>query len=512
MKQRLMYYRLLDFIENDNDYHVALLTGIRRTGKTFLLRSLETHYKPNAVYIDLSEEGSSLECIQEKFDTKQHTLLLLDEIASVGQYELIAQALFDQTEDSGHQHKIIISGSSPAHLIKLSSTKLGCRSRSFRLPLLMFIEYLYFTNKITSYEDYTSVSNQDFVDYLQLKGLRDTSAANLSIVFDETYFTDFYSEVALNNRNSRLTNSLMDLHANDLTNFVNILAYKLSESSRYTHVVEATVGAQEHVHLHNQQVKVQLSKIDFTDTIIFESLRAVPGITIGVIRRILIFLLWSGIVTVEYVHNSMDSEADDIGLILDTIGKCETKKDLEALFTRISFCLISPLFYTRIGHEILERMNVSVDKLSKGMLFGKMLELYIRGSLSLLKTKTVLTSHKLHYIDQPEVDIWDNDNRILCECSSINKSDKFIGVYNYFKNHAFIRVCSSDNKDYFNEYEGYYQIPYAKLCCLIDTGDILNLKRTITSSTDHMSDKSVNTEDLQHPHADSDFPNIGYFD
>ena len=212
-------------LEGDKDYNVALLTGIRRTGKTTLLKQILQHYREKAVYIDLTADGSSLELIQEKVDDNVCKILLLDEISYLKQYELISQALFDYRGSvSSREIKIIITGSSASHLVKLSGSKLGCRSRLFRLPPLTFTEYLYFTDKIPSYDKYDTVTAEDFAGYLMLKDLEKSPAVNLAITFDGDYFRSFYNEVMISNSKSQLTHSLTELGEDDLTNFVNILA------------------------------------------------------------------------------------------------------------------------------------------------------------------------------------------------------------------------------------------------------------------------------------------------
>ena len=44
MKKRLIFSKLQDFIDNNNEYRVALISGMRRTGKTTILNQLENHY------------------------------------------------------------------------------------------------------------------------------------------------------------------------------------------------------------------------------------------------------------------------------------------------------------------------------------------------------------------------------------------------------------------------------------------------------------------------------------
>ena len=147
MKERLMVQRLIDFVDNDQNYRVALVAGIRRTGKTTILKQLQSYY-PDAIYIDLSRSDDGYLEIEEKFLDNPTNLLLLDEISYLSDYEMISQSLYNL---SSKQFKVIMTGSSLAHIIKLAGSKLGGgRSKLFRLPLLTFTEYLYFTGKIKS--------------------------------------------------------------------------------------------------------------------------------------------------------------------------------------------------------------------------------------------------------------------------------------------------------------------------------------------------------------------------
>ena len=50
-KERLIVKSLRNFIENDEEYRVALVTGIRRVGKTTALRQLNKFYT-ESYYVD----------------------------------------------------------------------------------------------------------------------------------------------------------------------------------------------------------------------------------------------------------------------------------------------------------------------------------------------------------------------------------------------------------------------------------------------------------------------------
>ena len=468
-----------DFVESDRKDSVALIAGIRKVGKTTVLNQIEDCYIKKGLSVlkyDLSEKHDCCEVLEETAK-KQPDLLLLDEISYLDDYENFSQALYNMTNGENYKKfKVIMTGSSLAHIIKLSNTKLGCRSKLFRLPPLTFVEYLYFLDRIASYSDYNSVTNGDFADYLQLKGLED-KAGGLSIVFDEDYFNAFYSEVAIGNKKSYLSHSITKLNEDDLLNMVNLLAYKLSEACAYEKVIKPNAGKQEHIHLvSNKEAKLQWSRVDLTNTIIEDSAKAAPGIKEIDIGRILHFLLWAGIANIEYTHTDPDTSVIDSGRVMNILQNVGNKRELVDLFSELSICMTSPLYYTRIGEEIMRRMQVPVEKLYKGILYGKMLELYVRGALSAQTKSTVLTSHKLKYSkiegEDWEVDICDTKNRMLLEVSAADKEDEKIHVQDYYREHDFIRICTSDKKDFFSKKHKFYHIPYAKLCCMIDTGDI----------------------------------------
>ena len=476
MKERLLVSQLRDFIENDNEYSVALVAGIRRTGKTTILKQLQGYYR-DAVYIDLSKTENGQEIIEDLFLDDPSSLLLLDEISYLEDYEQYTQMIYNLTAgEYNRKFKVIVTGSSVAHVAKLRSSKLGGgRAKFFRLPPLMFSEYLLFTGRISSYNEYDNVKSEDFADYLFLNGLE----SNLCIHFTDDYFSTFYDEVSVSNKHSCLSFSFTDLREDDLSHLANLLAYKLSEACDYDTTVRPQVGNQEHIHLYNLGLRIKKNQIDLSTSLIADSKAAAPGITISAIGRILHFMLYSGLANIEYLRIDPAVDVDGVGYVLNILQTCTTENELEDLFRRVSICMTSPLFYTRLGCDILSRKNVNPEMLKKGMIFGKMLELYVRGALASWSNNTIFTSHKLNYTDVGEVDVWDSKHLLLCEISGRNKDAREIHIQDYFKDAPFIRVCTSRDKEYFNKL--YHQIPFAKFCCMIDTGDIFNLEKTVIS-------------------------------
>jgi len=476
MKERLMVDTLRCFIENDREYHIALLAGLRKTGKTTILKQLQSYY-PDSVYIDLSQSPDGYLEIQEAFFEQTVSLLLLDEITYLDDYELIAQSLYNY-KNGKLKYKVIITGSSLAHIVKLYCTKLGGgRARFYRLPLLTFIEYLYFTGRIGSYADYDNVSNSDFSEYLQLKGLDATEASELVVTFDSNYFQSFYMENTVSNSNTRISYSKIDLKVGDLESLLDLIAYKLGDFHAYSSIIKPKVGGKEHISLFNEGVKFSIAKTDLSSTFVNVSSRIIKSVPASTKGRILRFLLDSGLAYVQYVDRAESVEDTfDIGEILSILGKCEKESELIRLFSEVTINIVSPLFYTRLGFDIIKQAGISPDKLCSGMMLGMMLEMYLCGSICSWSDNAILVSRKLDYPNIGEVDIFSEKHRLLCESTISDKESRRIHVSKYYKSHYLIRVCSSRTKNVFNG--DYYQIPYAKLCCMVDTGDLFHLDKT----------------------------------
>ena len=477
-KERLIVQQLRGFIDGDNDYTVALVAGIRRIGKTTALRQLELSYD-GAVYIDCTV--SSTEAIQAAMSNPDTKLLLLDEITLLDDFECTAQHIYDMTIRHDRTIKVIMSGSSAAHIVRLRESKLGGgRARLFRLPPIMFIEYLYMTGKIPSYNDYAAVNNDYFADYLLLKDFE----SNLRVHFDGTYFSNFYTDTQNANEASSLTSSLIELGDGDLQAMADLVAYKLSEDRSYAKTVAPKVGTREFRSLEKQGIELDKSSVDLSDVFVNSSIDHLAGVTASDKGRIMAFLLWSGIASVEFTKVDDITQFQAVHNILGALKNAKSDNDLKDIFRQVSICFTSPLFYTRLGRDIFKRMRVQgieEEDLATGSLLGMMLETYVRGGFTGRdEIGAIQSSVKLNYVDIGEVDIYCKYGRLLCEITKGHKAPDSVRLNKYFKNTPHIRILTTEN-EYTEPLDGtgYYKIPYAKFCCMLDTGDIFKLAATV---------------------------------
>ena len=472
-KERLIVQRLRDFVDNDC-YTVALVAGIRKVGKTTALRQLAKSYA-GAVFIDLTVAGIGVKFIMEAISDGATRLLLLDEFIQLDEFDQLAQYIHDMTAANGRIVKVVMTGSSAAHITRLRDSKLGGgRARLFRLPPIMFVEYLYLTGKIPGYLDYSNVRNEHFAEYLMLDGL--TPA--LMIQFDKQYLYDFYTDVHKSNSAGSLTTSIVDLEPWDLQAMADMIAYKLSEPRKFQKVMSPDVGAQEFRNIQLNDSSFNESGIDLSDAFITISrdkvARPIPAEDKG---RILYFLLWAGLANMEITKRYEAAKPPAPHRILGLLKDAKTDDDLAKVFREASICLTSPLFYTRLGQEIYQKANVDIQNLfNGGRLLGLMLEVYVRGILTLHSDQVIMTSIKMEYPVLGEVDIYNENEGLLCEVTIHNKENEDVHVQKYLTGIDIIRVCSSWDKN--GIYNGIHHIPYARLCCMADTGDIFKLPRS----------------------------------
>ncbi len=207
----------IDYIDQllnlKNRKEIVLITGLRRVGKTTLIRQLihkliDTNDRKKIFYVSLDnialKERSILEIVDifrriNGLKHNEHVYLFLDEVHFKKDYELQLKNLYDL----GHV-KIYASGSSSLDII-MKSPYLTGRQRIVRMAPLSFTEYLNFTGKVIGKADqhlFPSVAE----DYLKTGGMPEyvlTKDLNIlqSIVYS-ILFRDIAGRYEIRNRES----------------------------------------------------------------------------------------------------------------------------------------------------------------------------------------------------------------------------------------------------------------------------------------------------------------------
>lgn len=171
-KERLIYSGLKDHLSKK---YITVITGLRRTGKTTLLKKLLEDFETNnKIYIDL-ERIDNRELFSEKnyeniisalsargIDFTKKTLIAIDEVQLLPDIVSVIKYLYDN-----YLIKFVITGSSTYYIKNLFSESLAGRKKVFELYTLNFREFLTF--KDIEYSDKQKWKKFIAAEYERLK-------------------------------------------------------------------------------------------------------------------------------------------------------------------------------------------------------------------------------------------------------------------------------------------------------------------------------------------------------
>ncbi|MEM3374113.1 MAG: ATP-binding protein [Candidatus Woesearchaeota archaeon] len=133
-----------------NDDRILILTGIRRSGKSTILKLIMAHLKENLSYCYVNfEDERFINFKAEEFELLNEVLIevygnsnyyFFDEIQNIEKFELFIRRLQDENK------KIIITGSNASLLSKELGTRLTGRYKLFEIYPFSFIEFLRYNN------------------------------------------------------------------------------------------------------------------------------------------------------------------------------------------------------------------------------------------------------------------------------------------------------------------------------------------------------------------------------
>jgi len=226
MIERRIYKKIKDHLK---ERQVTVITGIRRCGKTTLMKMLFNSIKSkNKLYLDLEAISNRIFFDENKYEnillklqniygltTDSKIYLALDEIQYVKNIPGIVKYLYDH-----YNIKFILTGSSSYYLKNLFTESLAGRKKIFELYTLDFYEYLKFKNVFTG--------NQPF---LQKKFFID-SYINLNEFYNDFIKFGGFPEVVLN----RNINAKVDLLKDILDSYLRVDIKNLSDFDNYSNL------------------------------------------------------------------------------------------------------------------------------------------------------------------------------------------------------------------------------------------------------------------------------------
>jgi len=157
----------------------TILTGARQTGKSTLLRQLETHCKENlipCIFLNLENKAiltelhdSPLNVLKYLPDANQRTVIFIDEVQYLNDPSNFLKHLYDEHSD---QIKIVASGSSAFYIDDRFRDSLAGRKRLFQLFTCTFDEYLLLGGKQDLLEEKKRLGAKSGIKSMQISYLQ----------------------------------------------------------------------------------------------------------------------------------------------------------------------------------------------------------------------------------------------------------------------------------------------------------------------------------------------------
>lgn len=181
--------------------HIEVITGVRRCGKSTLLRQIKNRYYENAMYLNFEDarifgfDATDFPKLDDIIHGK-HDAYFFDEIQNVPSWELYIRQLHDRN------CKVYVTGSNASLLSKELGTRLTGRHLRLELFPFSYAEYLIFTGQEAGSDSLKKyLSTGGFPEYLS-----DTRIDILQNLLKDIVMRDIAIRYGIRN-----TQSLMDL-------------------------------------------------------------------------------------------------------------------------------------------------------------------------------------------------------------------------------------------------------------------------------------------------------------
>ena len=443
-------------------YGVIILFGLRKTGKTTILKQLAE--KHSGYYLDF-RESKDAENDYLNIYKRSEKLILLDEIGYLQSYDAYFSNLEADIKSAGK--KVVITSSSYGTLKQLELERLGGgRSHPVQLFPLSFEEYLYFSGKIPDYgTDYTP-DDQDLQDFYRLRHL----PPGMDFIINREYLRGVFNDIEVAHDNAEYAVRDVFLDKSLYTSVADIIAYTLNDQismKRFSGKLQ--VGAQE-LGRGVTGLPISESLISLANNILKKAFDEVfPDITIKDLAQIVLYLFHNGFLFVDLMRN--EDGAQSTSRIEHRLSLVRTFADLEQIFTTYVFSVISPLLYTRLMIDLEE----IAGRLCAGAVYGRLFELTVKSeNVFKMGYDTEYYSYK-YRLGSTEVDLWHKN--LLLEASVRHKRNDECSVDKVALNYRVIRVLTDEARRF--DFNGnFYRIGYPRALLMISNDEIFSLNAT----------------------------------
>lgn len=249
------------------DNRVIILTGIRRSGKSTLLKQVMQN-KENCCYVNFEDERF-IDFKAQDFELLNEALIevynsprtyFFDEIQNIEKFEIFVRRLQDQGK------KIVITGSNASLLSKEFGTRLTGRYKSFEIYPFSFNEYLSF-KKIEFSKEWFYIAEKKvkliklFEDYFHNGGfpeyLKNKDKDYIRTIFENILYKDIIARYSI--KKQRAIKELVNLLATNVSSLFTYNSLKKSLGLANSITVKEYIS-----YLNNSYLFFELQKFDFS--------------------------------------------------------------------------------------------------------------------------------------------------------------------------------------------------------------------------------------------------------
>ena len=249
------------------DNRVMILTGIRRSGKSTLLKQIMQN-KENYCYVNFEDERF-IDFKAQDFELLNEVLIevynnpriyFFDEVQNIDKFEIFVRRLQD------HGKKVIITGSNASLLSKEFGTRLTGRYKSFEIYPFSFNEYLSF-KKIEFNNEWFYVAEKKvkliklFEEYFHDGGfpeyLKNKDKDYIRTIFENILYRDIIARHSI--KKQRVIKELVKVLATNISSLFTYNSLKKSLGLANSITVKEYIS-----HLSNSYLFFELQKFDFS--------------------------------------------------------------------------------------------------------------------------------------------------------------------------------------------------------------------------------------------------------
>jgi len=463
VKHRKAYHEIEKVLNEDN-YSIIILTGLRKTGKTTILKQLSVKYK--GYFLDIRASKDPLQDYYDIF-SRQEELIFLDEVGYLPEFDSLFNTL--EVNIKRANKKVVLTSSAYGVLRQISHEVLG-GGRSFRVELfpLSFEEYLYFSGKIENYGDDCVLLDQDLQNFYRMRDLPE----GMGFFIDRQYMLDNFNDAEVARANQGYAIRSIGLTQDQYIGILDVIAYTLNY-----HLNSRRFGS---THIGEQEFEKEIKGIDLSSSLIGKSNKVSESLDFSDITYILVYLLTNGFLFVDLLATRRGLQ--DIDYVLSDLRAVRSESDLDNILRRYSFSVVSPLVYTRL---LCDLEDVVGRLCSNRHLYGELYELSIKSeSIYARYQEFGYKSYKYHELELEKtfsIDLyvpgkWDKIG-LLLEATLGTKRGREHSVNKVFKDKDLVRMLTDICGKW--EFNGeLYRIGYPQALLLVSNSKIYNLNTT----------------------------------